>query len=151
HKAPLSAVAVSPDGQFVATVGQGTVRLWNGVSDQLGRLSGPSPDVSFTAAPNAAGVVFHAEGRGLLIPCADGVWRVWEIPEGPQRRVPLRPSVQWFITDIMLNPEKNEIGILTHGQRAELRNFATNTLVAAPLTMNNRFGPAGKGFGPVGK
>jgi WD40 repeat protein/serine/threonine protein kinase/tetratricopeptide (TPR) repeat protein len=155
HKAPLSAVAVSPDGQFVATVGQGTVRLWNGVPDQAGRLAGPTPDVSFTAAANAAGVVFHAEGREILIPGADGVCRLWEIPEGPQLRVPLRTSAQWFITDIMLNPEKNEIGILTQSQRAELRSLATNNLVAAPLTMNNRFGPVGKGnlpaFGPVGK
>jgi cytochrome c len=76
HEAPVSALAVAPDGATLASASwDRTVRLW--------ALDGPAPGAVLDGhEDNVAGVAFAADGRSLASVGQDGALRIWPLAPG---------------------------------------------------------------------
>ena len=80
HEGSIRAVAVSPDGKWMASAGNDqTVRVWStGDGTKLLELGGHGCHVYHTA--------FHPDGSGLVSADLKGVIRHWEFPSGKLMR-----------------------------------------------------------------
>jgi len=98
--APLKAVAVSPDGQLLATAGErGTLVLFDANSGQLlKRLEGHDKTASSTGSVRA--VVFHPQGKWLASAGDDGRIILWSLEgekllewQAPDQQAPAQVAV----------------------------------------------------------
>jgi len=83
HREPITAMAISPDGETLAT-GAGytdtSIRLWDVPSFRpLGELSGHQGWI--------AALKFSPDGHTLASAGADQTWRLWDVASGKSRRV----------------------------------------------------------------
>jgi cytochrome c len=76
HRAPISGLAVSPDGSMLASASwDGTVRLWPLGSGAKRVLEGHLQNVN--------GVAFMPDGKSLVSVGYDLAVRIWPLPDGP--------------------------------------------------------------------
>ena len=79
HTAPIVALAVSPDGEMLASASwDRTVRLWP--------LAGGAPRVLEGHAQNVNGVAFTPDGAALVSAGYDATVRIWPLAGGGRPR-----------------------------------------------------------------
>lgn len=91
----LLALALSPDGRFAASAGNESVRLW---TVDLGEESSAN---RFRIEGGATSLAFSHDGHNLVIGGADGVIRVWPLPnlrtDSPEKPVfPGKTAGKWL-------------------------------------------------------
>jgi WD40 repeat protein len=97
HDQSVQAIALSPDGQYLATAGRDhTLRLWHlGRGRELARLQHQS---IISAANVGVGVTFSPQGGLLATASGDHTARLWEVPSGREvARLPHEDFV-WAVT-----------------------------------------------------
>jgi WD40 repeat protein len=92
HLKWLDDVALSPQGQYLATGGRdGTARVWNlETGQELVRLKHGTP---------VGSVAFSADGSMLSTGGADGVIRVWELPSGKEKLRSVHSEFQYAVAE----------------------------------------------------
>ena len=118
HEAGLSAVAFSPDGQWLATGSEDkTARVWDFEAMlETGMIAedfAPQPSLVLGGHGDwVTSVVFSPDGRWLATGCDDGIGRLWDLQatdpsatplevvghEGPVPSVAFRPGGSWLAT-----------------------------------------------------
>lgn len=108
HIAGVAALAYTPDGGRVATVGgDGAVRVWT-VGDTggllpLARFEGTPKPGSSTGFSPLSGVAFSPDGRLLASVGADAVIRIWDVQTKAEVRG-LRGATDW-VTAVAFSPD----------------------------------------------
>ncbi|WP_193196500.1 serine/threonine-protein kinase [Nostoc sp. MG11] len=79
HENSVSSVAISPDGQIIASSGDRTIKLWNlATGKQISSLNGNSQQVNIVA--------FSPDGKTLVSSSDDNTIKVWNLASGQQIR-----------------------------------------------------------------
>ncbi|MBE9038090.1 serine/threonine-protein kinase [aff. Roholtiella sp. LEGE 12411] len=79
HENSVSSVAVSPDGQMIASSGDRTIKLWNlATGKQISSLNGHSQQVNI--------VVISPDGKTLVSGSDDNTIKIWNLATGEQIR-----------------------------------------------------------------
>ncbi|MBI2926534.1 MAG: serine/threonine protein kinase [Verrucomicrobia bacterium] len=116
HRAPISSVAFSPDGQWVATGSwDRTAKIWEATSGQeLRTLQGHMAEIS--------SVAFSPEGRWIVTGSADKTARVWELSSG-QELLTLQGHMAG-ISSVAFSPDGQRIVTGSGDQTAKLWDAA---------------------------
>jgi WD40 repeat protein len=79
HENSVSSVAISPDGQMIASSGDRTIKLWNlATGKQISSLNGHSQQVNI--------VVISPDGKTLVSGSDDNTIKIWNLATGEQIR-----------------------------------------------------------------
>lgn len=135
HGAPVAALAVSPDGETLASASwDHTIRLWN--------LAGREPSVLGGHGQNVNGVAFFPDGKELVSAGYDATVRIWPVS---QRASPIVAELPAPLNAVAMEPD-GEIAaagadgriyfLSPAGERLGTAEAATAPIVALAMSRN---------------
>lgn len=145
HTAAVKAVALSPDGKFVATGSRDkTVKLWN-------RFNGSELRSFFGAEMTVNSVCFSPDGKWLAGSSADGIARIWEIISG--KLLYESPKESKYLTDIAFSPDGKWLVYGGYSDSAVILNVKDQEIIfKIPVNADQGTGYGiSLGFSPDGK
>ncbi|MBN9123044.1 MAG: PQQ-binding-like beta-propeller repeat protein [Planctomycetes bacterium] len=134
HTAGVAAVAFSPDGNRLATVGgDGALRVWsvadNAALTHLVKFDGQTAPSSTTGFSPLSTVAFAPDGRFVAAAGADGVVRVWDVQLKTEVRG-LRGHTDW-VTSVCFSPDGRFVASVAAEKDNALRVFELPALEGA--------------------
>jgi WD40 repeat protein len=141
----VSAVAFSPDGKMLATVGyHGRIRLWDVATRR--QIGAPmSADGYYLSA-----VAFSPDGKTLATASYDGTARLWDVATHRQIGAPMTADSR-FVNAVAFSPDGKTLATASDDGTARLWDVATHRQIGAPITPNSSFVVAAVAFSPDGK
>jgi WD40 repeat protein len=127
HEEVVRAVAYSPDGRWVLTVGgDHGVRLWDAAA------SPPRPGEPLPHLTTVLAVAFSPDGRTALTACTDRVIRLWDVATGREdRQFPTGPGAA---SKAAFSRDARRVALTDReGRTARVWDVATGQAVGAPL------------------
>jgi len=128
----VNAVAFSPDGKTLATVGSdGRIRLWYiATRRQLG--------APMTAdSKSMAAVAFSPDGKILATASDDGTARLWNVSTHQQIGAPMTADNQ-SVNAVAFSPDGKILATASDDGTARLWNVSTHQQIGAPMTADNQ-------------
>jgi WD40 repeat protein len=124
-KAPISALAISPDGRMLATLSNiGRAQLWDATTGALRSNFAITEGVLLGWPPRCA---FAPDGATLISAATDGHLRMWDVATGKQRSdVKAKLSLGVF-SQIAFGPDGTKLMGFTSESRAKLRLWDSAT------------------------
>ena len=121
HNAAVKAVAVSPDGKFIATGSRDrSAKVWDISSGrELRSFLGHQLTVN--------GVEFSSDGKLLATSSADNTAKVWEVLTG--KEVFSTPADTKYMTDVAFSPDGNYMVCAGYGDSAQVWDINSKSLV----------------------
>ncbi len=139
HGAPVTALALSPDGSLISGASDGSVGYWRQDRDR------PRWLIS-THRSWVTSVAVSPDGRQGVSASDDGTLHVWELELGTSRRLPPlgRWATPWCPIELAIFVDADSIFLLYHGGDAALFDLRTNS--AARLGSELRHGELRRSF-----
>ncbi len=121
HTASVKAVAVSPDGKYLATGSRDrSAKLWDlATGMEIRSFLGHDHTVN--------GVQFSANGKWLITSSADQTAKVWELLTG--KEIFSTPKQEKYMTDIALSPDNKWLAAAGYNDSAEIYEMPAGKLI----------------------
>jgi WD40 repeat protein len=127
HRAPIGALAVSPDGRRLVTAASTAARIWD-------LAAATSIGAPIEHAGDVRSVAFSPDGRRVLTASADGTARLWEVESGSPVGLPLQHEDP--VRTAAFSPDGRRI-VTASRDVARLWDGATQRPIGRPLQHSN--------------